>query len=92
MKLQGNLKYQGSSSNIVGTIFVDACCTIISININKYSKVNCTLLYLFICMVMLLGVSRTDEEQYNRKNLRITRVVLILTSRPRVFSTCGNYL
>ena len=29
------------------TIFVDACCTIISINISKYSNVNCTLNILF---------------------------------------------
>ena len=36
--LQVNMPFQYSA-----TIFVDACCTIISININEYSKVNCTL-------------------------------------------------
>ena len=36
--------YTNIKNNInAGTIFVDACCTIIPININKYSKVNCTL-------------------------------------------------
>ena len=35
--------YDANTVTNAGTIFVDACCTVFSININKYRKVNCTL-------------------------------------------------
>ena len=36
-------------------IFVVACCTIISININKYSKVNCILNITYNCTLYFHG-------------------------------------
>ena len=48
------IKLENSEKNFrhyickAGTIFVVACCTIISINIKKYNKVNCTLNGVFL--------------------------------------------
>ena len=58
------LSFLAQTGSLSETIFVDACCTVISININKHSKVNCNFNRVYKYSFKLTGIGLKSRVFY----------------------------